>query len=152
MYEATLTAHSWLRWGALLLGVLATVAAFRDRPEAGRRGPAEGWGLGLMVVLDLQMLLGLLLYLAVSPSMETIRTHFGAALQDPRLRFWAVEHIGTMLGAVALVHVGRAAASRARTPSARRGWMLACFAVATIAMFAATPWPGTPNGRPLFRI
>ena len=152
MYTATLAAHSWLRWGALALGVLATLAAFRDRSEAGRPGPADWWGLAFMIVLDVQMLLGLLLYLAVSPNMEAIRTHFGAALHDPALRFWAVEHIGAMLGAVALVHIGRTVASRGGTTAGRRRWLLACFALATMAMFVATPWPGTLNGRPLFRI
>jgi hypothetical protein len=152
MYWVTLAAHSWLRWAALSMGALATLAALRDRGEAGGPGPADRWGLGLMVVLDMQMLLGLLLYLAVSPNMEMIRTHFGEALRNASLRFWAVEHIGAMLGAVALVHIGRAAASHATTAAVRRRWLLACFALATITMFVATPWPGTLNGRPLFRI
>jgi hypothetical protein len=29
--------------------------------------------------------------------------------------------------------------------------LLVCFALATIAMLAAIPWPGMPAGRPLFR-
>jgi hypothetical protein len=57
-----------------------------------------------------------------------------------------------MLVAVVLVHVGRILARTARTPEAKRMRQIICFSLATVAMIAATPWPGTANGRPLFRI
>ena len=104
-----------------------------------------------MAALDLQMLLGLLLYLVLSPAMEAIRQNFAAAMQDRVARFWAVEHISMMLMAVILVHVGRVLARNAKTPEARRTRLLVCFGIATLAMIAATPWPGMSNGRPLFR-
>jgi hypothetical protein len=52
---------------------------------------------------------------------------------------------------VILVHVGRVLARKAKTPEARRTRLLVCFGIATLAMIAATPWPGMSNGRPLFR-
>jgi hypothetical protein len=98
------------------------------------------------------MLLGLLLYLAVSPNMQEIRAHFGEAMKNPQLRFWAVEHISAMFVAVALVHVGRVLARKAATPSAKRARMIICFGIATVLMMLGTPWPGMPAGRPLFRL
>jgi hypothetical protein len=56
-----------------------------------------------------------------------------------------------MFLAVILAHVGRVLARKAKTPQARRTRLLVCFGVATVAMFAAMPWPGMANGRPLFR-
>jgi hypothetical protein len=73
-------------------------------------------------------------------------------MRDPAARFWAVEHLSMMLAAVILAHVGRGLARKAPSPAARRTRLLICFGLATIAMVAATPWPGMANGRPLFRV
>lgn len=137
---------------AALGDVGATWAALTNRQHVGEAGRADRWGLALMVTLDLQMLLGLLLYLVVSPNMQAIRGNFGAAMTDPNLRFWAFEHVAPMMLAFVLVHVGRVLARRAATRDAKRTRLLVCFGLATILMIAATPWPGMANGRPLFRV
>ena len=151
MYTLVLWLHSWIRWAALVGGVGATIAAL-DRAGASRPGRADRWGLVLMMALDIQMLLGLLLYLVVSPNMEAIRANFSGAMKDPALRFWAVEHITMMMAAVVLVHVGRVLARKAVTPAAKRVRLLLCFGLATLLMILATPWPGMTSGRPLFRL
>jgi len=151
MFTFVLTLHSWLRWAALVAGVGATMAAFSDRAQTTGLGRADRWGLALMAALDLQMLLGLLLYLVLSPMMEAIRQNFAGAMQGRVARFWAVEHISMMLLAVILVHVGRVLARKAATPDAKRTRLLVCFGIATLAMITATPWPGMAMARPLFR-
>jgi hypothetical protein len=155
MYNLVLTTHSWLRWAAVIAGVLATLAVAMSRPGAAGSSAADGrerWGLLFMIALDLQLLLGLLLYFALSPTTAAIFDDFGGAMRDPVARFWAVEHISMMLAAVVLAHVGRVLARKAPTPGAARTRLLVCFALATIAMLAATPWPGMRAGRPLFRL
>jgi hypothetical protein len=146
MYTTVLTLHSWIRWIALVAGVGATLAALRNR-----EGSAERWGLIAVTTLDLQMLLGLVLYLVLSPFTMQAMADFGAAMKTPQLRFWAVEHVSMMFLAVILAHAGRVLARKAKTPQARRTRLLVCFGIATVAMFAGTPWPGMANGRPLFR-
>ncbi len=151
MYLTVLTIHSWVRWAALVLGVGATLAVLRSPRDAA--APAvDRWGAFLTMTLDLQMLLGLLLYLVVSPNMRVIRENFGEAMKASSLRFWAVEHIGIMFVAVILVHVGRVLARRATTPSAKRTRLLVCYGLATLSMIAGIPWPGMASGRPLFRL
>jgi hypothetical protein len=150
MYTTLLLLHSWIRWVALIAAVGATFAAVRGQVQ-GDRSLADRWGLALMATLDLQMLLGLVLYLVVSPNMQEIRAHFGEAMQNAQLRFWAVEHVSAMVAAVVLVHVGRVLARKARTPAAKRTRMIICFGIATVVMMLGTPWPGMPAGRPLFR-
>jgi hypothetical protein len=155
MYTTVLTLHSWLRWIALVAGVAATVATMatpRDRSGPSGTSRADRWGFALMMTLDVQMLLGLLLYLVVSPNMAEIRANFGAAMKDPASRFWAVEHITMMVGAVIMVHAGRVLARKAASAEAKRMWLFASFGIATVLMFLAIPWPGTRAGRPLFRI
>ena len=146
MYELVLTAHSWLRWVALVAGLVATGLA------AAGPNRADRWGLILVIALDLQLLLGLALYLALSPITTATFGDFGAAMRDPAVRFWAVEHVSLMLFAVVMAHVGRVLARKAASPAAKRKRLLVCFVLSTIAMIAATPWPGMAGGRPLFRV
>jgi hypothetical protein len=150
MYEFALTIHSWMRWVALAAGILATIAAFGLRPGVSREN-VDRWGLLLVIALDLQLLLGLLLYVVLSPNTAAILGNFGAAMRDPVARFWAVEHVSLMLVAVVAVHVGRVLGRRAASPGAARMRLLICYGLATIVMLAGTPWPGMPAGRPLFR-
>jgi uncharacterized membrane protein YozB (DUF420 family) len=151
MYTTVLILHSWLRWIALIAGVGATVMAARDTARPGGSARLDRWGMVLVTVLDLQMLLGLLLYLVVSPNMAEIRANFSASMKDPVARFWAVEHITMMIAAVVLVHVGRVLGRKATTPESKRMKQFICFGIATTLMLLSIPWPGMRAGRPLFR-
>jgi hypothetical protein len=122
-----------------------------SRP-AGQADPADKWGLIFMITLDLQMLLGLLLYFALSPTTAAIMNDFGAAMKDPVARFWAVEHACMMVVAVVLAHLGRVLARKAATPASKRTRLMVCFTLATLLILGGTPWPGMTAGRPLFRL
>ena len=154
MYTTILLVHSWVRWIALVCGFGATLAAISGRTGDGasKDSPADRWGMFLILALDLQMLLGLMLYLGLSPNMKEILGNFGEAMKNPATRFWAVEHITAMFAAVIVAHVGRVLARKAKTPAAKRSRLLVCFALSTILMLAGMPWPGRPGGRVLFRL
>ena len=145
MYQIALIVHSWLRWGVILAGILALRSLLTAKD-------GDRWGLLFMMALDVQMLVGLTLYLALSPNMAAILANFGTSMGDPVARFWAVEHGGSMMLAVVFVHVGRVLARRAPTPPEARLRQLICFGIAFVLILAATPWPGMANGRPLFRV
>jgi len=150
MYETVLIVHSWIRWFALVTAFGATLAAVRNQVQ-GDRSLADRWGMMLMMALDTQMLIGLILYLAVSPNMEQIRANFPAAMKDPVARFWAAEHITIMFGAVFLAHVGRVLARKAKDGASKRARLMFCFGLTTILLLVGIPWPGTRAGRPLLR-
>jgi len=142
MYTTVLLLHSWIRWIALLAGVLATVAA--------ARGKGERPGLALVIALDVQMLLGLLLYIKVT--LPSIQGHMAEVMKDPAARFFAVEHITMMLGAVIITHLGRVLARKSATPESANMKAFICYGIATAFMLLAIPWPGLRAGRPLFRL
>jgi len=152
MYETVLTLHSWNRWLSLLLGIAATVNAFRE-PAAVTVARKKGskWDTFFMASVDLQVLFGLALYFGLSPFTTEAMNNLSAAMRTPALRFWAVEHVVVMFAAVILVRLGRIFAMTARTPEARRSRRLICFGLAIAAMIVAIPWPGLSNGRPLLR-
>src|SRR5713101_5175820 len=131
MYTTVLTIHSWARWLALVAGVGATMAALRGKVE-GTNSLADRWGLFAMMALDIQMLLGLILYFVLSPFTIEALKDFSAAMKSSELRFWAVEHIVVMFAAVLLAHVGRVLARKAATTAAKRTRLLVCFGLATL--------------------
>jgi hypothetical protein len=68
MYTAVLALHSWLRWVVLLLGILAVVRGIAGASGRRRWTPAdERAGLFFTIALDVQLLIGLLLYFVFSP-------------------------------------------------------------------------------------
>ena len=150
MYTIVLAIHSWVRWIALIAAVGTALAALRGKVE-GSASLADRWGMVAMMALDIQLLLGLLLYFVVSPNMRAILDNFGSSMKDPALRFWAVEHTSAMFVAIALAHVGRVLARKAPTPAAKRTRLLICFGIATLLIILGMPWPGRPGGRVLFR-
>jgi hypothetical protein len=152
MYPSFLLLHSWLRWAAILLGLVATIRAIAG---ASSRRPwvaiDDRISKLFMHTLDLQMLLGLALYFFLSPITKAALSDFMGAMKVPAMRFWALEHGFGMIIGIALVHAGIARARRA-TDGPRKHRILAIFFVlAMIAILASVPWPGTPNARPLIR-
>jgi hypothetical protein len=144
VYLMALTLHSWIRWVALLLGIVALVRAL-----SGRRLAEDRSGFFFVMAMDVQLLLGLILYVALSPFTTAALQDLGTAMRTPALRFWAVEHSTLMLVSVVVAHLGRAAARRA-APGSRRPALF--YALSLLAMLVAIPWPGFSNGRPLLRI
>lgn len=150
-YVVVLTAHSWLRWAALLLGLASTVSAFRDSSALAARPRGSRLDAWWMAAVDLQVLLGLVLYLGLSPLTRAGLGDLGAAVRSPALRFWTIDHTALMLAAVVLLRLGRIFTLTAKTAPARRMRRLTCFALALLAMAVGIPWPGSSHSRPLFR-
>jgi hypothetical protein len=150
MSTTILLLHSWLRWVALVAGVAATIAVLRDNTPPPAASRADRWGLILMITLDIQMLLGLVMYLTVT--LPSIQGRMAEVMKDSGARFFAVEHITMMMGAVIITHVGRVLARKSASADAKKMKLLVCFGIATVLMFLAVPWPGMRAGRPLFRL
>jgi hypothetical protein len=151
MYAFVLVLHSWLRWLVLGVGIAHGVRSFIDWRQGAEwsvgRDKLRVSAVGLM---DLQVLLGLLLYFALSPISQSALSNMGAAMKDPALRFYGVEHIATMLLATVVMHVGQVRARRKDTP-ARHKTLFITQAVWLVLVLASIPWPGLDIGRPLFR-
>ena len=151
MYSAALIFHSLLRWVVLLAGLLAVGRACAGwtgkRPWSAADNRAGIW---FTAALDLQLLAGLLLHLALSPLTQAAMENVAATMQNPSLRFWFVEHPFGMVIALVLAHVGRVRIRKAITDASRHRIAAILFGIAMVVILLSSPWPGTSNARPLF--
>ena len=94
MYASALWLHSWLRWAVLLTGLVAWFRAIAGKTARRPWTPQdELWGLLLTISVDLQFLVGLVLYLFLSPITRLGLRNFAAAMQINVARFFTVEHV-----------------------------------------------------------
>jgi len=151
IYAGVLFIHSWLRWIVILTGVAATIRAVAGAATGKSWTPTDDRsGFWFSIALDVQFLLGLILYVFLSPVTHAVFADFGGAMKNSVQRFWAVGHLVGMFIAIALVHMGRATARK--TDSLRRHKVTAgFFVIALMVILASIPWPGLPYGRPLLR-
>lgn len=151
LYVVVLFIHSWLRYVVLGLGLWVLAIGARGRgANAAWTKPHDRAHVFFLAALDTQLVLGLLLYFVLSPITAAAFADFGAAMKDPPLRYFGVEHIATMLLAIIVAHVGRIRAKR-KEGSARYRTTFITQLVWLLLTLAAIPWPGLDIGRPLFR-
>jgi len=152
MYSLLLFLHSALRWIVLLTGLFALIRAIAGA-RAGRPWAASDSTPGLFFIIscDLQLLIGLALYLVFSPTVQAAFGNIGAAMRNPEYRFFVVEHSLGMIVAIALAHVGRVRSKKARTDDARFKGAAIFYGLSLLILLGSIPWPGMPAGRPLFR-
>jgi hypothetical protein len=141
MYTGFLHLHDTLRW-LILISLVITLVKYIVSWVGNKP-----WGkldniLGILFVslMDLQLIVGLILYLFLSPVTEMAFADFGAAMKNPDLRFYAVEHLSIMLIAIVLAHIGRAKSKKAKTDVAKFRTAIVFFLIAFMLILAAIPW------------
>lgn len=152
MHETTLIVHSLLRWLVLVSAVGALFRAYSG--WLGKKAWSDSdrrWNVIFAHSMTTQFVVGLTLYLFISPITTGAFSDFGAAMKDRTMRFWAVEHIFAMFVALALAHIGNARARKGDTDEAKHKAAAIFFTIAVLIILASIPWPFLSYGRPLFR-
>jgi hypothetical protein len=152
MYTTVIFLHSLVRWAVLAAGGFAAVRAITGwrsgRPWTLADDRAAMW---FTSALDLQMLLGLLMYFWLSPITTAALTDFGGVMGNAGLRFWAIEHpVGMILG-IALAHIGRSRLRKIGADARRHRTAALFFTLSLLVVILSIPWPGSPQARPLLR-
>ena len=152
MYNLVLLAHSWLRWLVLLAALVAVVRAIGGVITRRPWTPVDDRsGLWLTASLDLQMLLGLVLFLFLSPVTRSGFVDVAAAMKVPDVRFFLADHPVGMIIAIALAHVGRVRIRKAGDSESRHKRAVIFFGLALAMLLLSIPWPFLSAPRPLFR-
>jgi hypothetical protein len=110
-----LHAHSGLRWLVLLFLVLASFKALAGWLGKKPYGKTDNL-LALLLVsfTHIQAIVGIVVY-AMSDIAKAGLSNMGAAMKEPALRFWTVEHAIIMLLVVILITIGRVKSKKAAT-------------------------------------
>lgn len=152
LHEIVLIVHSYLRW--LVLAALCFACLRHTR----RWVSGAGWDrldersqVATLGALDLQFLLGLVLYVLLSPFPRALLSDVAAGMKNAQVRFFGMEHALGMLIAVALAHAGRKRAERQQEPTQKHR-STAIFAWLSLGcVLVSIPWPGRSSARPLLR-
>jgi hypothetical protein len=147
-YPHLLAFHGLLRWIVLAAAVAAIFVAI---PGWNGAKPASKtllrFGIIFVAAIDLEFLLGLLLYFGASPITKMAFQNMAVAMKDHEMRFFAVEHTTYMLVALILAHVGGALSRKGKTDLAKYRGAAICYSLSLLLMLAGIPW-----WRPLLRL
>lgn len=137
LYTAVKHAHSGLRWVVLILLVAAIFKAFAKRSGGSVYPGKEKLALFALIATHIQLLLGLVLYLFLSP----LVSFEGDVMGNAVTRFYTVEHISLMLIAIVLITVGYSRAKR--QAELNKGWKTIglFYLLGLILIVASIPWP-----------
>lgn len=141
--------HNFLRWFVLFFAIWTIIKSMSGMgggkafTKSDKR-PA----MLLMITADIQLLLGLVLY--IGKDWFKVLTS-GGFMKLPAQRFWAMEHMLGMLVAIILIHIGYAAVKKDIPDTSKFKKVFWFTLIALVIIFATIPWPFREViGRPLF--
>lgn len=121
------TIHSFWRYGVLIAAVIGLVGAAAGwLGSLPPRQTARRAGLIYIIALDVQLLIGIVLWLGR-----------GGLAVEPR--FFRLEHPITMILAAVVAHVGQVMARRAKTPKAAARAVTIAIAVSLVLVLLGIP-------------
>ena len=149
MYSVIAGLHSLVRWVVLLAGLVAIVRGIAGWNKPRWTSADNRAGVIFVGALDIQLVLGLLLYLFLSPVVRTAFSNIGAAMKASEYRFFVADHPVGMLLAIVLAHVGRVRTKKATPEDAKHRAAAVFYGLALVLILLTIPWPGLTVGRPL---
>lgn len=137
VYLAAKHAHSGLRWVVLVLLILTIVNAFGKRSGGTVYPPKNKLALFGLISVHVQLLLGLVLYLFLSPKVS----FESGTMSDAVTRLYTVEHFIGMIIGIVLITVGYSKAKR--QAGINKGWKTVgvFYLIGLVVILASIPWP-----------
>ena len=149
LYQVFLYLHSWLRWAVVLFSLIVIFKAFYGWLNKKEYSSSDNkFSIFYIAAVHSQFLVGLILYIFLSPITKAAFQNFGAAMKNPDLRFFAVEHITGMVIAVVFAQLGRTLSKKAVDSRQKHKKAAIFYTLSFIIMLATIPWPPV---RTLFR-
>lgn len=140
LYTGLLHTHSILRWALLIFIIGALVLSILGMAQKKPFGKTNANLTKLSLIFShVQLLIGLVLYF-VSPIVKKALQDMGAAMKNPDLRYWAVEHISVMIIGIALITIGHIKAKKAAADAAKHKNVVIFFAIGLVLILSRIPW------------
>jgi hypothetical protein len=151
MLNLILILHSLLRWAAIAFGLVAigrAAAGLTKTPATWSESDAKFSRL-FAISLDVQMLLGILMYLFFSTITTSAFQNMGDAMGNSVVRFWIVEHPTIMLVALVFAHIGVARARKMVNPNGKHRTTLIFLGISLALILYGTTLTWSLAERPL---
>ncbi len=140
MSSVVLGLHNFTRWLVVLLAIVALLRALRRLNGGAEYATGAKRTLSLFTMsLHLQFLLGVVLYF-VSPLPRHAMSDLGAAMREPGVRYFIVEHPALMLLAIVVATATGIIARRGPDDTVRHRRAAIGVAVALGLLLAGIPW------------
>jgi hypothetical protein len=147
MYDLLLILHNLWRWVVLVMAILAAVSSvigwLGKRPWTALQAKIGSF---TAISLDVQLLLGLLLYIFGEYGIKGLSKGMAFVTANAEYRFFGLEHLFYMLVALVLAHLGSILPKRVQEPGAKYMRAAIPFVLVLLLILIGTPWQ-----RPLFR-
>jgi hypothetical protein len=141
LYSILLPLHSIVRWLVVIAAIAAVGrAVYAWLTKKDWTALDDRLGMIFPMVMDIQVLVGLILYFFASPLTLGALSNFGGAMKNPGVRFFAVEHVVMMLIALVIAHIGRSRSRKAVGALAKHRTVAIFFGLAVLAVLLAIPW------------
>lgn len=131
--QALVSAHSGLRWIALLLLLLAIINAFTAKNYEKKHRLVN---LFTMITFHTQLVLGIILYF-LSDKVQFTEGWMKQALY----RFYGMEHLTGMLLAIIAITIGHSKSKKGADAAAKFKAIKLWYVLALILVVAFIPWP-----------
>ncbi len=140
MQQFLQSTHSYIRWLVLLAGILAMVLpVLSNNSTVSKKDKLPA--LFFMIMCDIQLLIGSLLYFKYSGyGISAFNNGVGAVMKNADLRKIAVEHVVLMLLALVLVHIGYSKVKKVMELDKLKRTSLIYFGIALVLILAGIPW------------
>ncbi len=134
--------HSGLRWIVLILALLAIVKAFMGMQKKSTFTNSDN-KIGLMLIsfMDIQLIIGLVLYVFGPLGFKNIQNMGGEVMKNPYTRFFAMEHLVGMLIAIVVFHIGRSKSKKAIDDASKHKKAFIFYLIGLLIILASIPWP-----------
>lgn len=133
--------HNLMRWVVIGVGIWAVLKFWNGWMKRAVWTPGETQAARLFVmVLDIQLLIGLLLYALFSPVTRLGFQDMAAGMRDPAIRYFLVEHGAVMIVAIAVAHIAARRVKRVPTDSAKFQTASIWFGIVLAAVAGFVPW------------
>ena len=141
MYTGLLHLHNTLRWVVLIALILSIYKLFTNKD-------ALKTSKTLLMSAHASLLVGLYQYIAGPLGLKMIQSAgMAATMKDEASRFWAMEHIFSMILAIVFITIGHVKYKKTQNVGPTR----ILYVIALILILLAMPWPFREAiGRPLF--
>ncbi|MFM7007122.1 MAG: hypothetical protein ACKOWX_07695 [Flavobacteriales bacterium] len=131
--QALVSAHSGLRWIALVLLIFAIINAFTAKNYEKKHRMVN---LFTMITFHTQLLLGLVLYFT-SNKVQFI----DGWMKEAMYRFFGMEHLAGMLLAIVAITIGHSKSKKGSDDAAKLKAIKVWYVLALILVLAFIPWP-----------